>query len=302
MPDLRKCNCVVSTYKYSDMKIQAFTVVLLLLLFANAFSQTDSTFYQKGVARAKEGQFEEAVILFGKAIEASPQDPYAWFNRGLSKSMLERNEEAILDYNQAIEIEVGYKRAYLNRGISKRKLLDFGGAQSDFKQAIILAPNYAEAFYHRGYVFEMLEIKDSACYFYQRAVDFGLKQAQQKIDICKAAGKSFDKHIVRLTKLATDQSYGFSEKNPVKVGGGPTNQHEYLGLLRDPQGKPVQYARRGSCCAYKLDSAPMGMALLDRYQIYYFDEAGKQQTTTIYISFYEYEEPKVVMGFKTIGL
>jgi len=78
------------------MHIRAFALALLLLLFTNVFGQIDSTYYQKAVARATQCQFEKAVILFDKAIEASPQNPYVWFNLGFTKSMLDQNEEDIL--------------------------------------------------------------------------------------------------------------------------------------------------------------------------------------------------------------
>ena len=44
------------------------------------------------------------------------------------------------------------------------------------------------------------------------------------------------------------------------------------------------------------------MALLDRYELTYRDEKGKKRTTVVYISFYDYEEPMVLQGFKTVGI
>jgi hypothetical protein len=51
--------------------------------------------------------------------------------------------------------------------------------------------------------------------------------------------------------MSDDPTYGFSEKNPVKVGskdeyGGPKAEREYLDSLLDPTGKEVKYARLGS--------------------------------------------------------
>ncbi len=284
------------------MKLNIFLVYLLLLGSLGSYAQADSSDYQKAVARANNGNFAEALIYFSSVVDKNPDDAYAWFNRGYTKAILKLEEEAISDFNKSIEINPSYKKAYLNRGISKRNLLNFAGAQADFKLAIINAPEYAEAYYHRGYLYELLENKDSACHYYKIAADFGLKQMQDKLTVCDDPKKTFDKHIVRLKKQAASKEYGFSEGDPVKVGGGPLNQREYLDLLRDINGKPVKYYRVGSCCGYKLESAFMGMALLDKYRITYTDEGGTEKTAIVFISFYEYEEPAVLFGFKTIPL
>ena len=56
-----------------------------------------------------------------------------------------------------------------------------------------------------------------------------------------------------LTEISTDKSYGFTEKNPVRVGGvdkleGPLNERRFLNALAGPNGEKVSYYRLGSCC------------------------------------------------------
>jgi hypothetical protein len=41
--------------------------------------------------------------------------------------------------------------------------------------------------------------------------------------------------------------------------------------------------------------------MLDRYEISFRDEKGNEKTEIIYISFYDYEEPKILHGFQTIS-
>ena len=278
-----------------------FVLLMGLILSRASIAQQDSSNYQKGVARANAGNLDDALVFFSAAVDENPADPFAWYNRGITKTFMELHREAIGDFNKAIELQPGYHKAYLNRGISRRKLLDFDGAHTDYKLAIAASPNYAEAFYHRGYVFELLGNKDSACYFYSIAAAFGLKQIQDKMDICQKKSAEFDKHIIQLTKSSSSKTYGFSKEDPIKVGGSPLNQREYLMLLRDANGKPVRFERAGSCCGYKLKSAPLGMAMLDRYMIYYKDENGQEQKAGVFMTFYEYEEPMLLHGFKTIA-
>ena len=42
------------------------------------------------------------------------------------------------------------------------------------------------------------------------------------------------------------------------------------------------------------------MALLDKYEITYLDNEGKIAKEIVYISFYDFEEPQILYGFKTV--
>lgn len=53
---------------------------------------------------------------------------------------------------------------------------------------------------------------------------------------------------MNLKLLSEDATYGYSDQNAIKVGGkeetdGPQAEREYLGLLRDASGKPVDFKR-----------------------------------------------------------
>ncbi len=113
--------------------------------------------------------------------------------------------------------------------------------------------------------------------------------------------------ITELTKFAESEKYGLTGEMPVKVGkggkSGPNNQRAYLNLLRDEQGNPVSYERKGSCCPYKSENAMIGdYALVDIYEISYKNKKGESKTAHIYISFYDYEEPMIPVGFSSASL
>jgi hypothetical protein len=100
-------------------------------------------------------------------------------------------------------------------------------------------------------------------------------------------------------------TYGLVPEQPIKVGGlftgGPGKQREYLEALRDAQGKRISYERKGHCCAYPSRNGFDGQALLDKYEVTYRDGANKKQKTILYISFYDYEEPRAVKGFTLVN-
>ncbi len=108
-----------------------------------------------------------------------------------------------------------------------------------------------------------------------------------------------DSQTFRIEKIATDKSYGFSPNNPVEVGGvdkqeGPMNERRFLNALAGPNGEPVSYFRRGSCCPVKSKNGLMGVAMLDNYRVTW---RGAKDTVSIYINMYDYGELKAPVGF-----
>jgi hypothetical protein len=117
----------------------------------------------------------------------------------------------------------------------------------------------------------------------------------------KQAGKTklVNSQTFLLTEVSTDKTYGFSEKNPVEVGGaknmeGPLNERRYLNALAGPNGEEVSYYRRGSCCPVKSDNGFMGTAMLDNYRVTW---EGSTDTVSIYINMYDQGVLKAPVGF-----
>ncbi|MFN8288136.1 MAG: tetratricopeptide repeat protein [Chitinophagales bacterium] len=263
-------------------------------------------FYDKGMVLAREGNLGGAVQLLHTSISFKPDEPVVWFNLGIAELMQKHYLKAIGALDTAIALYPPYKQAWLNRGTARKALTDYRGAIDDYTKAIMLDSVYPEAFYNRGLVYEKLLLRDTACLNFARALQLQMNEAKKKVDRCKdTADAHHEVHaILYLNKQSTDAKYGFTEKNPVKVGlgpvSGPGNENDYFELLRDAQGEPVKYERLGSCCEYKSPNGFMGYAMLDRYQLTYHDAEGKEQKTVVYISFYDYEEPQVLAGFKTV--
>lgn len=274
-------------------------------ILTTTFGQNAQKFYEQGLEKAQAGQLKDAIKLFDKSINLKSDEYVAWYNRGIAKSMLDLYEEALPDFDQTVKLAPDYKKGYLNRGTTKKRLTDYEGALADYTYAIKLDNNYADAYYNRGLVYEMLSKMDSACIDFNKAKEIGMSSAQKKVDKCKDTTKTETHSILRLTKTADNLKYGFTSEMPIKVGkgpdGGPANNRAYLNLLRDAMGKPITYERKGSCCAYESKNGFLGMAMLDHYEITYFNEKNKKKKASVYISFYDYEEPQILFGFKTVG-
>jgi hypothetical protein len=89
--------------------------------------------------------------------------------------------------------------------------------------------------------------------------------------------------------------YGYSEADPIKVGGGPQGEEEYLRHLRGPQGQPVRFQRDGSCCAFETPNSGFGGGMLDMYLVTY---EGLPSPVTLYLNMYDREEPRAPEGFR----
>lgn len=95
----------------------------------------------------------------------------------------------------------------------------------------------------------------------------------------------------------SDDTYGYSEKNPIKVGSlSPANSIKYLSSLTGPNGEEVSFDRLGSCCSFKTKNALIGdMGLLDRYWVTY---EGKKDTVYLYMNIYDKAGLGTPKGFK----
>lgn len=88
--------------------------------------------------------------------------------------------------------------------------------------------------------------------------------------------------------VSTDSSYGYTQGNPIRVGGdvfgGPARARAYLDNLRGPNGETISYERLGSL--------PSGDTILDIYEI-----SGLPQAVSLYVDQYSYETLLAPIGF-----
>lgn len=118
------------------------------------------------------------------------------------------------------------------------------------------------------------------------------------INACKAKKVSSKPIPFKILGVSEDKSYGFSEKNPIHVGGvksmqGPQNEQRYLNALLGPNGEEISYFRRGSCCSFKTPNGFMNTGLLDVYKVSW----GGSDTMTLYIDMYDYGTLYAPVGF-----
>jgi hypothetical protein len=75
---------------------------------------------------------------------------------------------------------------------------------------------------------------------------------------------------MRLMKLraSTDPKYGTTPENPICTGPVRDLGHIlFLNSLRGPKGEPLEYERKGACCAFLDTRVPQGGGALDVYTV-----------------------------------
>jgi hypothetical protein len=142
-----------------------FTLLLVISLvgiLSGCASQTtpELDHFQNGIAFDSQNRWEEAIVEYSKAIEASPNNVAIYLNRGYDYIRTLQFDLAIADFSKAIELNPGDEEGYLWRGsayINKgfRDAAYYPLAIADFTKAIELNPTDAEAFDNRGYAYAL---------------------------------------------------------------------------------------------------------------------------------------------------
>ena len=119
-------------------------------------------------------------------------------------------------------------------------------------------------------------------------VDYGSPKLKQEL---------LDDNTFKVTLYSQGDSYGYSENNPIMVGGnseGPKNERRFLNALAGPNGETIEYYRIGSCCPFKTKNSEWG-GMLDKYNVTY---KGLDKSLIIYINMYDSDTLKVPVGLK----
>lgn len=279
-----------------------FTIALLLSI--GAFAQRSAEdYYNDGMKYAQRGNYKEAIGYFDMAIRLKADDYFSMFNRGIAKSKLGNYTEALADFKLVLTFKPDYVKAYNAIGSCYKRLTHYDTAVNYYSNALEFEASNSEALYHRAHMYESMNMFDSAASDFLELVEMGVDVGDKgKYYSDTAKNRPKLNTITKLTQTSTDVTYGFTPKNPIKVGtgkkGGFGNVRDYLNLLRDSKKKPIKYSRVQACCPYK----PKGFAgnvFDEEYNITYVDETGIEVTKKLYLTYYEYEEPKIPMGLAT---
>ncbi len=273
-----------------------YFLVLFILPFMG-WGQSDERI-EASIEYAEKENFTKAIEIISQEINEFPRDFFPRYLRAYYNYYNNDITKAINDVNVAISLEGEFGSAYELRANLRAQNTDYLLAIDDYKTAAQLDSSLTYNLVKAGLILEKLGRFEEACQWFYEADSLKSGVSENFLEDCQEDRSMEDFHVILdLKKKAKSKKYGYHRNNPIQVGegprGGPSNQQDYLELLRDENGKIIKYRRVGSCCGYKLDSAPFGYAMLDEYEIVFTNRKGKTQTKKLYISFYEYETPKI---------
>jgi tetratricopeptide (TPR) repeat protein len=134
----------------SRRKILPALVGLLFLSSTCVFGQTAREYFQRGMGSYGQGNFDQAIFEFSKAIEVDPTLGIAYNNRGVVYAREGSLERAIADFTMAIANNSKDAQAYNNRGHAYTNLGRLSQAVEDYSRAIAIDSIYMKAYKNRG--------------------------------------------------------------------------------------------------------------------------------------------------------
>jgi tetratricopeptide (TPR) repeat protein len=98
----------------------------------------------EGLRHGWNGDTDEAIAAFDRAIATVPQLSLAWLNRGLAHDRRGNVAQAIVDLDKAVRYAPRAARGYYQRSLLLRKSGKIARARADEKRAVELDPLYAD--------------------------------------------------------------------------------------------------------------------------------------------------------------
>src|SRR5688500_15135410 len=122
--------------------MKLLSVIVFSLCFSlSSLSQTPEEYYKQGNEKYKEKKFQEAIKLYGKAIDKMKDSCKYYVARGDAYAELGKFQQALDDFGTAIYVKSTYYPAYQSRSYVLQKVGMFEESIKDNNMVIMLAPN-----------------------------------------------------------------------------------------------------------------------------------------------------------------
>jgi tetratricopeptide (TPR) repeat protein len=147
-----------------------------------AGENTIALFQERANAYLGLGNRKSALDNIAKAIALEPGNSDLYYNSGLIKEENGDFESAKTDYDKAIKLNPKDASAFYGRAACKAELGDYGAGISDLDDAIAIKPKDASYHKQRGNFNYQLGNKNEACADWKKALELGDAKAKFSID------------------------------------------------------------------------------------------------------------------------
>jgi len=273
-----------------DMKKNIIQLILTITIVIsnNVFAQkTEQKLYDKYLEEMEKKEYPKALKTLENYIQKFPDSKNIadiYYEKAQLNIELNNNEAAINDFTIAYKKDSTFTEAISLRGNLKYKMDKLEEALEDYNLSLRINPKLAESYARIAFVYKKQSKTKEACLYFEKALSYGMTSIEKNIlEMCDTNSVVLQKYLLKiLVDKSTDPEYGFSDKNPIKIGPQVKKERIFLSLLRDTKGKPINYKRLASCCPYASKNGMFGMALCDKYEV---ELDGENKI--LYISFYD---------------
>lgn len=126
-----------------------------------------------------------SLILFMTSCMPREQRAQQLLNEGTEKVAQGQHQEAIRLFTKAIELMPDFAQAYTYRGSAKFDTGDWDGAYDDYTRAIEIDPTYAEPYDFRGRLRLFWYDEEGACEDFRKAFILGRPGMFERIRLCE---------------------------------------------------------------------------------------------------------------------
>jgi tetratricopeptide (TPR) repeat protein len=183
----------------AQFELKKFTDTIESYSFAIQYNCNNkaSAFNDRGVAKCRIRDYQDAINDFSEAIKINPSKPLYYKNRGVSYSNIKEYDKAIDDFNKVIAIASNNDADVYNfRGVANAKKKQYKEAIADFNEAIKIDSQHSKAFKNRGEVNAMLGNFDKAINDFTAAIDINKKYGEAYYYMAIAQNKLKNKQEV----------------------------------------------------------------------------------------------------------
>ncbi len=232
------------------LKFRTPVLILFLLIFSSAFSQTAKKFFQSGEKFQEAKNYPEAITNYSKALDLDPNMEKAYTARALCYEQTGQKEKAADDYKRATAFSPKDKELYYNAGRLYFAVQMYKDANAMLQRATDLDDSYLEAL--SIYIPSLINVKDFK----------GALAASEKALNAKKNAVNYYNHAVALDSVGTydaaekdykEAKYFDSKMIPAYVGlalvrGKLKKVDDGLkaceeGLAKAPEDRTILYAR-----------------------------------------------------------
>ncbi len=132
---------------------------------------TAADLMQRADSLREQGEFEEAIAIYGSALELDPDSIDAYLGRATALNALTRYEEARQDFDRVLEAEPDNIQALRGRALAYMEEGNQAGALADYSQIIELDEADSEVYGARGAVYLALDRYEEAVGDFATAIE-----------------------------------------------------------------------------------------------------------------------------------